>query len=574
MSQYRPLGLVGQGQYGQVYLAYSPLQRGLVALKALHPQRFPTRNFLRELRFLLGFNHPQVVRCHTLDYWQGRRCLVMDYGEGGTLRGLLEQERHLPLLLALELTAEVLAGLQYIHGQGIIHCDIKPENILLRLTRQAWRAQISDLGVARIEAEVESAGHTGSPAYMAPERFYGKYSPTSDLYAVGILLFEMMTGERPFRGTPVELMSAHLSQSPEISPGLPFLVQTLLRKALSKLPQKRYQTAAEMSRAVKLAHDVLLAEGKQFYPLFPKSATWFQAWQSRTTYPLDHPLTELIAVEEAAYGICDHQIFQFSVDGSPRSSMAIQAPAKKLYASQVNYYYRDAVGHLYLGEQSASALIPLGHPEHHENYVLGIEAQGKWLVQAPADLSQPLEIMHWPRGTVYTCALLNPELSRLQHLISVNARYGLAVVGVSKGQQTQLHLFNRRGQALLMTGLPFRIRQVTQSRRDPWQFLALTPDQPQALILLRLKPWQVQRLTLSFSPRWITATPWGYAVADQERVVGLSETGELLGGIAVKDELTGIALGGDRGLWLASWDGEKGKLEWVEFSAMGLDLIF
>lgn len=573
MSQYRPLGLVGQGQYGQVYLAYSPLPGELVALKALHPQRFPTRDFLRELRFLLGFNHPQVVRCYTLDYWQGRRCLVMDYGEGGTLRGLLEQEQHLPLLLALDLTAEILAGLNYIHGQGIIHCDIKPENILLRLTRQAWRAQILDLGVARVQAEEESAGHTGSPAYMAPERFYGQYSPTSDLYAVGILLFEMITGERPFRGTPLELMSAHLSQAPEISPGLPFLVQTLLRKALSKLPQKRYQTATEMSQAVSLAHDVLLAEGRQFYPLFPKSTTWLQAWQSATIYPLDQPLTELIAVGKTAYGISSGQIVQFSIDGRPREILVTQAAAAKLYSSQVNYYYRDAVGHLYGGEQADTSAIHLGDFGKEENDVLGIEAQGKWLVQAPVDLSKPLGIIHLSTGRVYHCHLTIPESGRLEALMPINSRYGLAVVAVGR-QHSQFHLFNRRGQGLLRAELPLQIRQITQSHQDPWQFAALTPDYPQALILLRLKPWQVQRLILSLSPLWITATPWGYAVADNQNIACLSEAGELLGGIAVQGQLRGIALGGERGLWLSRWNGEKDTLEWVEFRAMGLDLIF
>lgn len=572
MSQYRPLGLVGQGQYGQVYLAYSPAIRGLVALKALHPQRFPTRNFLRELRFLLALNHPQIVRCYTLDYWQGKRCLVMDYGEAGTLRSLLEQEDHLPLVLALELTAEILAGLQYIHERGIIHCDIKPENILLRLTRESWTAQISDLGVARIEAEVESAGHTGSPAYMAPERFYGQYLPASDLYAVGVLLFEMITGDRPFHGTPVQLMSAHLSHAPEISPGLPFLVQTLLKKSLTKLPQKRYQSAVEMAQAVKLAHDVLLAEGQQFYPLFPKSCSWYQAWQATTTYSLSQPLTELIRCGDDAVGLVLGMRVQFFRDGRPVEIAQSQGLVKKLYPGTAGYWYLNAEGRVYDSDQEPPLLTleTMAHPP-----LLGIEATGRWIAQAPMDLTSPLLIRELLSGRIFKGELpiAKPEAAQLKQLVAITPRYGLALIELIKTEQTMLSLFNRRGRALLHTKLPFRLTQLTQAQKSPWKFIALSPDQPQAVILIRLKPWQIQRIILSFSPQWVIATPWGYAVANHTTAACIAETGELLGGIGLKTPLTAITASGDSGLWLATWDGKSGQLERVEFADMGLDLI-
>ncbi len=571
MSQYRPLGLVGQGQYGQVYFAYSPVTRGLVALKALNSQRFPTRNFLRELRFLVGLNHPQIVRCHTLDYWQGRRCLVMDYGEGGTLRGLLEQEEHLPIRLGLELAAEILAGLQYIHGQGIIHCDIKPENILLRLTRRSWRAQISDLGVARIEAELESGGQTGSPAYMAPERFYGQYLPASDVYAVGVLLFEMITGDRPFHGSPVELMSSHLSQAVEISPGLPFLVQSLLRKSLAKLPQRRYQSAAEMAQAVQLAHDVLLAEGKQFYPLFPKSNLWFSAWQPRQTYGLQQPISQLVTLGEKVFGLSADDITEFSSGIGSGVRLQHPAPIKQLWPGQHTYWYQDRDGRVYQAGQS----VPILAVESDSPLVIGIEAQGKWLVQARQDLATPLKIIHLASQNEFYGQLPPPtaEPVHLQQLLGINPRYGLAVVESIAGDTSHFYLFNRRAQILLTTGLPLRFRQLTQAWHNPWHFAALSPDQPQAVLLIRLKPWLVQRIILSFQPRWLTATPWGYALANQDTVACIAESGELLGGIALPTPLTALAGASETGLWLASWDGEAGQLMQVEFSQMGLDLI-
>ncbi len=572
MSQYRPLDLVGQGQYGQVFLAYSQAERGLVALKALHPQRFPTRNFLRELRFLLGLNHPHIVRCHTLDYWQGRRCLVMDYGEGGTLRGLLEQEEHLPIVLALELTTEILSGLQYIHERGIIHCDIKPENILLRLTRHGWRAQVSDLGVARLEVELESGGQTGSPAYMAPERFYGQYLPASDLYGVGVLLFEMIVGRRPFQGSPLELISAHLSHVPDISPGLPYLVQTLLRKSLTKLPQKRYQSAAEMIQAVRLAHDILLSEGQQYYPLFPKSAPWNLAWEAATTYSLSQPLTALISQGTDAVGWGEGKLLRFFRDGQPSDVINPAKTVNHFSPGIETYWFETTEGEIYQADQPQPVLT-VGAGANLQ--VWAIERAGKWLAQASQDMNTHLTIMNLKTGQVYTARLPKSQglSGRIQQIIPINARYGLVVIASSHADKTTLLLFNRRGKVLLSTEVPIRLTHVTQAQKNSWHFAALTPDQPQAMILMRLKPWCVQRIILGFKPQWLTATPWGYAVADQITVAGISESGELLGGIGLKPSLTALVSAGERGLWLASWNGTAGKLQRVEFSQMGLDLI-
>jgi len=247
-SHYRRLGLVGQGQFGQVYCAVHRQTGRLVALKNLEKERFPTRQFLRELRFLLSLRHPNIVTCYALEHTRTGRYLVMDYCEGGTLRNLMMDGRYLTVRYGIKLVIDILMGLEHAHARGIVHCDIKPENILLSLRADGWVAKISDFGIARLNQEYsrQHAGNTGSPAYMAPERFYGQYSPTTDLYSVGILLFELVAGRRPFSGTPAALMSAHLNQAVQFPERVPSTLRPVIQKSLQKLSARRYQSATEM----------------------------------------------------------------------------------------------------------------------------------------------------------------------------------------------------------------------------------------------------------------------------------------------------------------------------------------
>ncbi|MGL6138851.1 MAG: serine/threonine-protein kinase, partial [Planktothrix sp.] len=257
-SRYRILGLVGQGQFGRVYCASDRRTGQLVALKELSHQSAPTHQFLQELWFIISLQHPNIAVCLGLEHIQTGRYLVMEYCEGGTLRRLLEQENSLRLQEGLNLIIGVLEGLDYAHQRGVIHCDLKPENILLTLKPQGWYAKLSDFGIARrlplagklSPSEKPSNFTGGSPGYMAPERFYGIYSPRSDIYAVGIILFELLVGDRPFHGLPGELMSAQLNQRLQMPSEIPEVLQTVIQKALEKLPARRYKTAAAMAEAL------------------------------------------------------------------------------------------------------------------------------------------------------------------------------------------------------------------------------------------------------------------------------------------------------------------------------------
>ncbi|MFM7383316.1 MAG: serine/threonine-protein kinase, partial [Microcystaceae cyanobacterium] len=183
-SHYRLLGQIGQGQFGRVYCAIHRHTGRLYALKDLEHKVFPTNKFLRELTYLVTLRHPHIVTCHAVEYYAGGRYLVMDYCEGGTLRDLIAGEGTLILPKKIQLIQEILAALGQAHQANIIHCDIKPDNILLLSSAQGWHVKVSDFGIARL-AEITGnrnygKGYTGSPAYMAPERFYGKFSPASD----------------------------------------------------------------------------------------------------------------------------------------------------------------------------------------------------------------------------------------------------------------------------------------------------------------------------------------------------------------------------------------------------------
>ncbi len=252
---------MGQGQFGKVYCAAHRQTGRLVALKNLEQQRFSTHKFLRELRFLLSLQHPNIVACKALEHTPTGRYLVMDYCEGGTLRSLMSGDIGLNLSQTLRLVVDVLAGLDHAHSKGIVHCDIKPENVLLNLQPDGWLARITDFGIARLNQELssEGTGNTGSPAYMAPERFYGQYSPPSDIYAVGVLFFELLAGHRPFSGTPGELMAAHLNHQVTFPDHVPEDCRFIVQKALQKLPARRFRSAGEMLVAVQKAMAVLIA---------------------------------------------------------------------------------------------------------------------------------------------------------------------------------------------------------------------------------------------------------------------------------------------------------------------------
>ncbi len=217
-----------------------------------------SERFLQEIKIAARLSHPNILPLHDSGDDHGLLFYVMPYVPGESLRQRLEREGALPLPDALKIATDIANALGYAHSHGVIHRDIKPENILFI----AGNAVVADFGIARaISAggwdEWKLAGPAGTPAYMSPEQGRGgsRVDGRSDLYSLGCVLYEMLSGEPPFRGnTPEELVAQHQAVEPEpvnnLRPSIPRDVQLAVGRALAKHPADRYQTALQMAEAL------------------------------------------------------------------------------------------------------------------------------------------------------------------------------------------------------------------------------------------------------------------------------------------------------------------------------------
>ncbi|BCX11500.1 MAG: serine/threonine protein kinase [Thermosynechococcus sp.] len=586
-SRYRLVDLAGQGQYGQVYLAVHRQSGELVAIKVLNEQQLLTRGFLRELNFLLTLQHPHVVGCQAIDYIclptspRTRRSLVMDYCVGGTLRSLLDQEQALPLATALRLALDILSALAYAHHRGILHCDLKPENILLEVTATGWQAKVSDFGVARLIEDVKGSGQTGSPAYMAPERFYGQTLPASDLYAVGILLYEMIVGDRPFHGTPAELMAAHLSRPYTLPEGLPFLVRSLIAKALDKLPQRRYKSAGAMTMAVQLALEVIEAECHGQPLLFSRSpaTVWLGEPQG---FSLPRPPQQLASTATRFYGVVGDRLWAWqSRDSQPEviGQWPLPPLPLQLYGGEFRAWLRlqGLPPRLYCIDEQQ---IPLGCRLLSTHNSLAIDTSGYWCAETEIDpdvgtLTLHIQRLHGQGERTLRCAWQGRVWV---DTLLLNRRYG-AVISRSQDPETahpitHFQLFDRRGHWRLSTQLPAHLTLFTPAHHQPWQVAAFEdhPQQP-LLMLLHLRPWRIQRLGLRFRPQFLCATPWGYVVAGRHSLNLVTHRGEIVGTADSEQEIEGLGFTGDRHLWLIRRQGGGCLIQTWDITTWDINLI-
>jgi serine/threonine-protein kinase len=211
---------LGRGGMATVYLAQDRKHDRQVAIKVLRPELSVTlgsERFLREIQIEARLNHPHILPLHDSGQANGFLYYVMPYVEGESLRDRLKREGPLPVDESLQISKEVASALDYAHDAGLVHRDIKPENILL----SAGKAVVADFGIARAvdEAGGEQLTATGmsvgTPAYMSPEQAAGEkeIDARTDLYALGCVLYEMLTGEPPFAGpSPQAVMARKVSE--------------------------------------------------------------------------------------------------------------------------------------------------------------------------------------------------------------------------------------------------------------------------------------------------------------------------------------------------------------------------
>lgn len=263
-GRYRIDALLGRGGFGAVYRAtHLELQRP-VAIKTLLAadggRADLVARFRREARLQAGLRHPVIVRLLDLgEDEDGLVYMVQEYVGGRTLQAHLEGLPHLTPTEASHLTCRLLDGLDAAHREGIIHRDLKPANIMLVEGRDGPDVRILDFGLAKVRDSMDESqtitatGQVlGTPAFMAPEQIEQKaISPATDLYAVGVILHLLLTGQRPFVGSMRAVLTAHLIKPvPSLPEALPGALDRVIRRAMAKDPEDRYPTADAMRAAL------------------------------------------------------------------------------------------------------------------------------------------------------------------------------------------------------------------------------------------------------------------------------------------------------------------------------------
>jgi len=343
---------LGEGGMAKVYLAHDLKYDREVAVKVVRPElaaEVGIDRFLREIQVAARLHHPHILPLYDSDQVEGLAFYVMPYIKGETLRQRLARERQLPVGDALQIAREAADALDYAHKQGIVHRDIKPANILL----EGGHALVADFGIARAigedvvrqaQALTSPGGVIGTPSYMSPEQIEGSehIDGRSDIYSLGCVLFEMLVGQPPFRGSTLTAVIANRLSNPtpstrEFRELVPEAVDAAIRKAMATLPADRFSTAAQFAEALGTSATVAIAVGAAQAMAqeiaAPKSAA---ATKSVAVLPFENMSTDP-ENEYFSDGITDDIIAQLSKISalkviSRTSSMQYKKTTKKISA--------------------------------------------------------------------------------------------------------------------------------------------------------------------------------------------------------------------------------------------------
>jgi eukaryotic-like serine/threonine-protein kinase len=249
IGKYKILSTIGSGGFGTVYLAEDTWIDKKVALKVPHKQGVDFGELLREPRLLASVSHPNIVAITTAEKQENVFFIVMEYVQGETLEHIIETEGALDVNRALDFTCQICNGVDHAHSQGVIHRDLRPANVLVT---ENDMVKVADFGTSRF-LEIAAHGTTviGSPPYMAPEQFHGKAVFASDIYSLGVTMYQMLTGELPY-DTPApadlaRLMSGELVSPPRLrNPLIPKTLSDIVMRAMAPEVSARYQRAPEL----------------------------------------------------------------------------------------------------------------------------------------------------------------------------------------------------------------------------------------------------------------------------------------------------------------------------------------
>lgn len=253
IGNYRLVLLLGQGSFGNVYLAKHLHLQTQAAVKLLHQrvEAHESNAFLQEARIIASLKHDHILRVLDFGFEQGMPYLVTEYAPNGTLRQRHPRGSLVPVAMILSYVQQIAQALQYAHNQELIHRDIKPENILFD---EHGRVVLSDFGIAlKGSRKLTEKDIAGTATYMAPEVFQGKPRRASDQYALGIMVYEWLTGRPPFQGDFYGLVGQHLTSPVPPLTQVPAEVAKVVYQALEKAPEDRFPTITAFAYAFEQA---------------------------------------------------------------------------------------------------------------------------------------------------------------------------------------------------------------------------------------------------------------------------------------------------------------------------------
>jgi eukaryotic-like serine/threonine-protein kinase len=262
-GRYELLELVGTGGMSSVWRSHDRLLDRVVAIKILHEQFTAdaeyVERFRREARAVAQLSHPNIVTVIDRGEDEGRQFIVFEYIEGENLKGAIERAGQLPVRDALTLTLQMARALAFAHARGLVHRDVKPQNVLLT---EDGRAKMTDFGIARsvdVDGVTVTGTVLGTSEYIAPEQAQGRrVDALTDVYSLGVVLYELLTGTVPFRGENfVAIALRHVNEPPpsvlERRPDVPPRVATAVERAMAKRPEERFQSMGELASELETA---------------------------------------------------------------------------------------------------------------------------------------------------------------------------------------------------------------------------------------------------------------------------------------------------------------------------------
>ena len=283
-KRYQLVERLGSGGMALVYRARDLMLERDVAVKILRESfsgdpAFQER-FRQEAKAAANLSHPNIVTVHDFGLDRGRLFIVMEYVPGAHLKSLLQRQGRLSIDEAVSILAQACAGIGYAHRAGLVHCDIKPHNLLITPDQ---RVKVTDFGIARLLASIQPEEHSevvwGSPQYFSPEQASGNApSPASDVYSLGVIFYELLTGQLPFYSEDsTELARLHRETPPpspsKINPSLPSDLERIVLKTLAKEPALRFRNADQLGRVLVSYQEAAIQAGAAEFPSQAEKST-------------------------------------------------------------------------------------------------------------------------------------------------------------------------------------------------------------------------------------------------------------------------------------------------------------